>query len=115
MYSRMANNSNFIREVSSHFRKDDEIIVVGEYLLKSLSSTLFLALLLNSDFDLSIHRGANLVKKRFIMAAIDLLAAVSIFFLQRVNYKVENKHPSLFECLNQVFVFPHQGIFHLAV
>jgi len=50
MYSGMTKNSNFITEVSQHFRKDDEIIVVSAYVLKALvewlSSMLFLALCL---------------------------------------------------------------------
>ncbi|CAJ1930573.1 unnamed protein product [Sphenostylis stenocarpa] len=64
--SGMTQNSNFIREVSSHFRKDDEIIVVSAYLLKtlveSLRRMLLLGLLLNSDVDLWFHRGVSLVK-----------------------------------------------------
>lgn len=32
MYSGMTKNSNFVKEVSSQFRKDDEIIVVSAYL-----------------------------------------------------------------------------------
>lgn len=66
MYSGMTKNSNFIRQVSSNFRKEDEIIVVSAYLHKtlveSLNSLLFLALLLNSDVGFWFHRGVSLVK-----------------------------------------------------
>lgn len=66
MYSGMTKNSNFIREVSSQFRKDDEIIVVSAYLhktiIQSLNFLLFLAPLLNFDVDFWFPRGVSLVK-----------------------------------------------------
>ena len=79
MYSGMTKNSNFVKEVSSHFRKEDEIIVVSAYPLLCLEilCVIFKYFNLIHLLMLLFLQGCQL-GKRSMMAATDLLAAVSI-------------------------------------
>jgi hypothetical protein len=79
MYSGMTKNSNFVKEVSSQFRKEDEIIVVSAYPLPrhEILYVIFKYSKLIHLLMLLLLQGCQL-GKRSMMAATDLLAAVSI-------------------------------------
>ena len=86
IYAGMTKNVNFVKEVSSHFRSDAEIIVVSvqsllDFHLLCLHSVCYIDVFKNSgsDVDIVVSQGCQL-GKRSMMAATDLLTAVSSFF-----------------------------------